>query len=115
MISPKNLVVMTLTLAMFSANAQDATSKGFKTGTITLADGKKLSGYVKDNMHNNASIVFQQEGGKKKTYDGTQLNAIEIEGVKFICINNDFFKVLSDGDLNFLQKSSDAKGKIVYN
>jgi hypothetical protein len=116
MIFQKSLLVMALGLAMFSANAQDATPKGFKTGTITLANGNNVAGFVKDNIRSNASIVFlQEQGGKKIAYDGTQLNAIEIEGVKFICINTDFFKVLSEGDLNFLQKSSDAKGKIFYN
>ena len=116
MIFSKSLMVMTLALPILTTNAQDTTPKGFKFGAITLASGNNLSGYVKDNMRNNASIIFlKEQGGKKITYDGTQLNAIEIEGVKFICINNDFFKVLSEGDLNFLQKSSNAKGKIVYN
>jgi len=114
--SSRSSMVMSLALAMLSATAQDAIPKGFRPGNISLANGNNLSGFVKDNMRNNASIVFlQEQGGKKITYDGTQLNAIEIEGVKFICINNDFFKVLSEGDLNFLQKSSNAKGKIVYN
>src|SRR5689334_17709934 len=110
------LMAFTLALGSLSVTAQDAVPKGFKTGTISLANGTSASGFVKDNIRNNASIVFLNEpNGKKITYDGTHLNALEIEGVKFICINNDFFKVLSEGELNFLQKSSDAKGKVFYN
>ena len=111
----KILLVITLVLAIQQSRSQSEPPKGFSTGSITLADGSNLSGLIKDNMRGDASIIFFHEAaGKKKVYDGRQLNSMEIEGVKFICINNDFFKVLSDGELNFLQKSSNVRGKVFY-
>lgn len=97
------------------ANAQTEILPGFKKGTIILADGSTYSGFVKDNIRKNASVVFLADANqKKKNYDGSQLKSAEIDGIKFICIKGDFFKVLCEGDLSFLQKSSDASGKPTY-
>jgi len=107
--------------AMFSlfvlqVSAQTEAPKGFKKGTIALADGSHLAGFVKDKMRSDATVVFLSEAGaNKKTYNGSEIVSVEIEGVKFICINGDFFKVLCEGELCFLQKSSDASGKPLYN
>ena len=110
------LVISIVSLVLSQANAQTEVPKGFKKGTIVLADGSSLPGFIKDNIRNNASVLFISEaGGKKKNYDGSDLNTAEIEGTKFFCIKGDFFKVLSEGELNFLQKSSDASDKPTYN
>jgi hypothetical protein len=112
-----NLLTLSIvSLVLTQANAQSEAPKGFKKGTIVLADGSNLPGYVKDNIRSNASVVFLAEtGGKKKNYNGSDLNTAQIEGTKFICIKGDFFKVLSEGELSFLQKASDASGKPTYN
>lgn len=103
-------------LLLIKANAQSDIPKGFKKGTITTFDGNSQSGYVKDNMRNNASVTFIPEAdGKKKNYAGADLNSLEMDGVKYICIKGDFFKVLCEGELNFLQKCSDASSKPSYN
>ena len=99
----RNIMAITFALGSLSLTAQVAAPKGFKTATVSLDNGSSMSGFL------------NEPGGKKMTYDATQVNAVNVEGVKFICINNDFFKVLSEGELNFLQKSSDAKGKVFYN
>ena len=110
------LTICILCLVLSQSNAQTEPPKGFKKGTIVLADGSSLPGFIKDNIRNNASVMFIfQSGGKKKNYDGSGLISAEIEGIKFICIKGDFFKVLSEGELNFLQKSSDASDKPTYN
>ena len=110
------LVISIVSLVLSQANAQTEVPKGFKKGTIVLADGSSLPGFIKDNIRNNASVLFISEaGGKKKNYDGSDLNTAEIEGTKFFCIKGDFFIVLSEGELNFLQKSSDASDKPTYN
>ena len=109
------LAVAVLLLAFSVANAQTDIPKGFTRGTITLIDGISQAGLIKDNIRRNASVILMTEDGKKKTYDGTQLLAAEIEGSKYVCIKNDFFKVLCEGELSFLQKSSDASGKVSYN
>lgn len=53
--------------------------------------------------------------GSKKTYNGSQLNAVKVENVAYICIGGDFFKPLSTGKMNFLQKASNASGTVTYN
>jgi hypothetical protein len=110
------ITITVLSLVFLQSNAQTETPKGFKKGTIVLADGSNLPGFIKDNIRNSASVIFISEmGGKKKNYDGSGLISAEIEGTKFICIKGDFFKVLSEGELNFLQKKSDASDKPTYN
>jgi hypothetical protein len=114
-------IFKTFTTAIFSvllinAQAQTEIPKGFKKGSIELTDSKPLSGFVKDNMHSNAAVVFVPESGTgKKTYNGTDLISVQIDGTKFICINGDFFKVLCEGQLSFVQKMSDASTKPTYN
>jgi hypothetical protein len=105
-----------VSLVLTQANAQPEVPKGFKKGALVLADGSDLAGYIKDNIKSSASVLFISEtGGKKKNYNGSDLNSAEIEDSKFICVKGDFFKVLSEGELSFLQKASDASGKPTYN
>ena len=107
------LPVAMLSLFVFNVYAQEA-PKGFQKGSVTLADGSTVSGYVKNNMRSDASIQFSEADGKKKTkYNGADINAVEIEGTKYISIKGDFFKVLCEGELCYLQKSSDASGKAI--
>ena len=114
--SLKMLSVVLFSLHLLQANAQSELPKGFKKGTVVLADNTSLSGYVKDNMRSNASVGFiSATGEKKKTYTGSELNSTEIDGAKYMCLNGDFFKVISEGELNFLQKASDASGKPSFN
>jgi len=109
-----SLMATVLSLALLQADAQTEVPKGFKKGAIVVADGSSFSGFIKNNIRSDAAVIFLTEG-KKKSYDGTELNSVEIDGIKFLCIAGDFFKILSEGDLNFLQKSSDARGKVFYN
>lgn len=103
-------------LLIVKTQAQNEIPKGFKKGTIETSDSKQLSGYVKDNIRNNAAVVFVSEtGSDKKTYNGSDLISTHIDGTKFICINGDFFKVLCEGQLSFVQKMSDASTKPTYN
>jgi hypothetical protein len=109
------LALGVLSLGIMNANGQTDIPKGFSNGTITLADGTKQSGFVKDYIRKDASVTFVTTGSKKINYDGTDLLAADIAGTKYLCIKGDFFKVLCEGDLSFLQKSSDASGKVTYN
>lgn len=110
------LTATVLSLVFLQASAQTEAPKGFQKGTIILADNSSLSGFIKDNIRKDASLAFiQQAGDKKKNYEGSELASAEIDGTKYRCIKGDFFKILCDGDLNFLQKSSDASGKPTYN
>lgn len=88
---------------------------GFVKGSITLGDESVTEGYIKDNIKKSASVVFIDGKGQKKTYSGNQVNAVNIDGVSYICIGGDFFRHLSTGKMNFLQKASDASGKLTYN
>ncbi len=110
----KTAALAALMLVIVNANAQTEAPKGFKKGSVILADGSTQSGFIKDNMRGNASVSFTANNNKKN-YSGAELNGLEIEGAKFLCIKGDFFKVISEGELNFLQKASDASGKPSYN
>jgi len=111
-----SLAVSMLSLVMLQANAQTEISKDLKKGTIVFADGSSAPGFIKDNIRKDASVTFTPETGeKKKKYDGSELTSVTIGGTKYICIKGDFFKILSEGELSFLQKSSDASGKPSYN
>lgn len=105
-----------LSLVLLQGKAQSEGPKGFQKGTLTLADNSQVVGLIKDNIRKDASVAFiAQTGEKKKTYNGSELAGAEIDDTKFICISGDFFKVLCQGELCFLQKSSDASGKPTYN
>ena len=107
---------LALSLVFKQVHAQTDIPNGFKKGTVILFDSAVLSGYVKDNTGSSASVWFMASAtDKKKNYSGSDLMAAEIDGVSFLCINGDFFKVLCKGELSFLQKASDASGKVSYN
>jgi hypothetical protein len=98
----------------FQSNAQ--APKGFRQGQIMLEDSSVLSGYIKEYIRSYASLVFiPEQGGRKKSYDGSQIRAASIDSMHFICIRGDFFLVISEGRLCLLQKYSDASGKPSYN
>jgi hypothetical protein len=103
-----------LALSVTAVKAQSEAPAGFSKGSITLADGTVVSGFVKDNIKKSAAVVFIDNTGKK-TYEGSQINGLSIEASNYICINGDFFKTICTGKLCFLQKASDASGKASYN
>jgi hypothetical protein len=106
-------------VAMFSVsatNAQVNIPSEFVKGSVTLADGSVVSGYIKDNIKRSASVVYIDNAGvNKKTYEAIQINGVTIGTANFVCISGDFFKTLSTGKMNFLQKASNASGKLSYN
>jgi len=112
----KSLSTAVLTVFILQVHAQNEIPKGFKNGTVILTDSSVVSGYIKENIRNHASLVMLDKSGeKKKSYDGSQLISAIIDNTKYFCIRGDFFKVISEGELNFLQKSSDASAKPSYN
>lgn len=99
---------------LLSAHAQAPVE--FVAGTITMANGSVVNGYVKDNLKKDASVIFTDtNGSSKKKYNGSVLNAVSINGVEYRCMMGDFFKVICDGKISFLQKASNASGKVTYN
>lgn len=105
-----------LAISFTSVKAQIEVPAGFSKGAITLADGSVVPGFVKDNIKKSASVVYvDNNGANKKTYSGSQLNAVIIDAVIYTCIGGDFFKTLSAGKMNFLQKASNNSGSVSYN
>jgi hypothetical protein len=105
-----------LGLLLLNANAQTVTPKGYQKGSVTLGDGSIRSGFIKETMRKNASLVYINEAGTaKKNYTASDLVAAEIDGVKYTSISNDFFKIICEGEICYLQKVSDASGSIIYN
>jgi len=109
-----NLLVLALSILSLVATAQEA-PKGFIKGSIVLTDGNTVSGFIKEKIRSNASLTLLDGENKKKNYDGSALQSASIGEDKFICIKGDFFKIIEDGSIKFLQKSSDASFKPVYN
>jgi len=108
--------VLALSLILTQVQAQTEVPRGFKKGTITLADSSQLNGFIKESISHSSSLQFMAAlGGKKKQYNGSDIIAAEIDGINYRCINGDFFKIICQGELFFLQKESDASGKISYN
>ena len=104
-----------LTLVSLQLKSQDTVPNGFTKGCVTLADNTEITGFVKDDIRSKAAVVLIPATGEKKiTYDGDKLNGAMIEGTKYICIKGDFFKVVCEGELSFIQKASDASSKPVY-
>lgn len=104
-------------LAFVSSYAQTAeVPKGFSKGKIVLGNNTTINGYIKDKIRSSAAvIVWDEVTGKKTTYDGNNITHLEIGTDAYLCIRGDFFKVLSQGQLFLLQKSSDASSIPVYN
>jgi len=112
----KALSVALFSILFIKATAQTEIPKGYSKGKIVLQDNSSQSGYIKDNMKKDATINFLDEkGDKKNKYSGNDLVSVEINDSKFTCIKGDFFKVICNGELCFLQKSSDASGNVTYN
>ena len=114
----KKLFTFTLVLlsgALLKTTAQTSATKGYEKGSVTLADNSIVYGVIKDDIRKNASVtIMNADGSDKRKYDGDKLNAVMIDTIRFICIKGDFFKLICEGELCFLQKLSDASGKPVY-
>jgi hypothetical protein len=105
-----------LGLLSVTALAQTTAPQGFEKGSIVMANGSTVNGWIKNEMANKASVTMMPEaGGKKQRYDAYNLTTVTLGDQQFRCIKGDFFKVLCTGDIDFLQKASDCAGKMVYN
>lgn len=104
-----------LGLSAAIVNAQTNAPEGYTKASITLANGSVQSGYIKDNIKKSASVIFTDESGNKKTYEGSDINALKIDAANFICVKGDFFKAICTGKICFLQKASNAANKASYN
>jgi len=105
----KLLSGVALSLLFLQTNAQEA-PKGFSKGKVTLADNTVVTGFIKDNIRKDASVTLLVNG-KEKKYHGSDIASAEIDATTYHCIKGDFFKVVCNGELSFLLKSSDASSK----
>jgi hypothetical protein len=105
----KLLSGLALSLLFLQASAQEA-PKGFSKGKVTLADNTVVNGFIKDNIRKDASVILLVDG-KEKKYHGADITSAEIDATTYNCIKGDFFKVVCNGELTFLQKVSDASSK----
>jgi hypothetical protein len=104
-----------LLISVINAHAQTEAPKGYTAGTVRLLDSSLVTGFFKEKIRSNASLQFIGEGNKKKTFDGSDLCAAEIGGEKYLCTRGDFFRIITDGEIKFLQKTSDASSKPIFN
>ena len=108
-------VTIILIAGLCQLSAQTGVPKGYSNGVLTLAGGQIETGYIKESIRGNASVVIITTDGKKKIYNGNDLTAATIDSNRFVCIKGDFFRVVCEGEIYFLQKSSNAAGKAMYN
>jgi hypothetical protein len=112
----KTMIIATFCHAVLASSAMAQTPDGFTKGSVTLANGNTINGFVKNTLKKNASIQFVETGtSKKNVYDGKQLNGVTIDNTNYMCKNGDFFSIIIDGKINFLQKASDASSNVTYN
>ena len=112
----KALSMIILCLACLWGQAQDKTPKGFKKGVVVLEDSTVLAGYIREHIRHHASLTFIGEEGKgRRELDGSEIRSAEFDGLRYMCIKGDFFRIVSEGEFCYLQKSSDAAGRPVYN
>ncbi len=110
----KMLAAALLSLFVLQATAQSEAPKGFGKGKVILPDNTVVSGFIKDNIRKDASVIILT-GGTEKNFNGSDILSAEVNDASFICIKGDFFRVVCTGELSFLQKSSDASSKPSYN
>jgi hypothetical protein len=110
------LYVLVFAFAVAAANAQTEIPAGYTTATITLANETTVTGYIKDNIKKSSSVTFIDEAGNnKKVYEGRSITSLTTAIGNFICVNGDFFKSLSAGKLNLVQKQSNSSANVSYN
>lgn len=105
-----------LSFSAAAVKAQTEIPAGYTRGSITLANGTVVTGYLKDNIKKMASVIYvDNAGANKKTYEGSEINSVTIDAENFTCIKGDFFKAICTGNICFLQKASNAANKASYN
>jgi len=112
----KTAIIATAVLLTAATQIHAQAPEGYTKGTVTLAGGSTVEGYIKDNIKKNAAISFvDNNGGSKKQFEGSQINGAVVDGVNYTCIRGDFFKMVCSGKICFLQKASNAANKASYN
>ncbi|HNP53092.1 MAG TPA: hypothetical protein PKK69_00675 [Ferruginibacter sp.] len=106
--------LLSLTILSFYLPVEAQTPEGYQQGHIFLSDGSSQAGLIKDQMRQKSSVVLLQDQ-KKQTFAASDINGAEIEGTSYRCIQGDFFRVICNGPMAFLQKASHAEGKTIYN
>ena len=67
----KTISLLLLSFTMLNSQAQSTIPQDYSKGTVLLANGTSLSGYIKDNMSKDAAVIFINNADNKKTeYDG---------------------------------------------
>lgn len=113
---PMLCLSLVFVLTTLQSRAQTNPPEGFQTGTITIAGGTPLQGFVKDNIRSKAEVLFLSADGKKKKYTASEVLAVTADSVKYIVQEGVFYKVVREGArLHLLKKASSVSGKIEYN
>jgi hypothetical protein len=105
---------VTLCMAAIAGNTYAQAPDGFVKGSITTGNGNTIEGYIKESIKKNASLTFISNNNRQQ-YEGSQINGAVVDTVTYTCIQGDFFKVICNGKMHFLQKASNASGKASYN
>ena len=112
----KTIILTAVSAILFALNIQAQVPADFVKGSVTLADGSTISGFVKDNIKKSAAVfIVDNNGSNKKLYYSNEINAATIDGTNYVSVKSDFFKSICTGKICFLQKASNISGKTIYN
>ncbi len=110
------MLILLCAFINFTTQAQENIPPGYTKARIVLQDNTQLNVFAKENIQRSGTITTVAEaGGKKKVYSASEMLSLDMDSLHWICIQGDFFKVLSKGELYFLQKFSDVTAKPVFN
>ena len=89
----KKKMILTLATALFLVlNIQAQIPEGFVKGSVTLADGSTITGFVKDNIKKSGALIFvDTNGGNKQLYYSNEVNGAVIDGTNYLSVKSDFF------------------------
>jgi hypothetical protein len=112
----KKIAMMALLLICGTSKfVHGQTPKDYTDGSITLITGTTLNGSIKENFAKKGNLVFiDKETNKTKTFNGTSLKSVSIGSELFQVIKSDFFKIITKGKIELLEKVSKTSNEIIY-
>lgn len=84
----KLLPAFICSLFVLQATAQTEVPKGFSTGKVVLPDNTVVTGFIKDNIRKDASVVMLTDG--KEKYNGGDIASAVVGETNYNCMKGDF-------------------------
>lgn len=90
--------------------------RGYAGGYLILNDSSRLDGWIRNNIRHWSSVKLIQQDGTKTIWTASQLREAVIGGLKFLCIDSDWYHMVESGPrINLLKLASSEQDEIQYN